>query len=259
MKTCALFVACGLLAFSVGVHADTVRIATDATFPPFEYINDQGELAGFDVDLTRAVCERAQLDCELIAAEWDGMIPGLMSHKYDALVSSLTVTEERERIMAFSDIYEFPSFRFIARKSSGIKISPEGLSGKVIAVQSGTPMDAFVTDRYEDIATIKRYGAGSAAYLDLENGRADVHMSYEAQIRAGFLSDEDNAEHYDLIGPSFTGKDSPTLGSGVAAAFSKQDNDLRNAFNAGLQAVMDDGTLEQLNMTYFGNTSAMPR
>lgn len=259
MKPLALALGCGVLMLAAMAQADTVRIATDATFPPFEYIDDNGELAGFDIDLTHEVCQRAGLDCELIAAAWDGMIPGLLARRYDALVSSLTVTEERERIMAFSDVYQFPVFRFVARVDSDIDISTEGLAGKVIAVQSGTPMDAFVTDQYDGVATIQRYDSGSAAYLDLVNGRADLHMSYEAQIQAGFLSDGDNAERFALVGPSFTGQDNPALGRGVAAAFHLQSDELREAFNAGLADIMEDGTLERLNMEYFGNTDSMPQ
>lgn len=240
--------AAGLL--SPAVAADTVKIATDATFPPFEYIDDSGKLAGYDVELMTAVCEAADIPCDIQAAAWEGMIPGLTSGKYDALISQLTVTDARRRVMAFSDIYERPVFRFVARKDANLDISPEGLKGKIIAVQTGTPMDAFVTKTFPD-ATIKRYDGGSAPYLELTAGRADLHMSYEAQIDYSFLKSADGQD-YQLVGPRYTGQDAPELGEGVAIAVNKRNPDLLKRINAGLATIRENGTLDALNAKYFG-------
>src|SRR5690606_1357918 len=117
---------------------DAIVIATDATFPPFESIDANGKLVGFDIELAEAVCEAAKLDCDIINAPWDGMIPGLINRKYDALISQLTVTEARRKVMAFSDIYSLPVFRFVARKGADLVVTKEGLKGKTIAVQTGT-------------------------------------------------------------------------------------------------------------------------
>lgn len=240
--------AAGLL--SPAAAADTVKIATDATFPPFEYIDDQGNLSGYDVELMTAVCEAADLDCDIQAAAWEGMIPGLTSGKYDALISQLTVTDARRRVMAFSDIYEHPVFRFVARKDADLDISPDGLEGKIIAVQTGTPMDAFVTETFPK-ATIKRYDGGSAPYLELTAGRADLHMSYEAQIDYSFLNSPDGAD-FELVGPRYTGEDSPKLGEGVAIAINKRNTELLERINAGLATLRENGTLDALNAKYFG-------
>ncbi|MGQ9365734.1 transporter substrate-binding domain-containing protein [Azospirillum sp. ST 5-10] len=242
----------GLLAVGTlsAAAADTVKVATDATFPPFEYVDDSGKLVGYDVELMNAVCAAAELDCEIVAAAWEGMIPSLTTGKYDALISQLTVTDARRRIMAFSDIYERPVFRFVARKDAGLEISPDGLAGKVIAVQTGTPMDAFVTKTFPK-ATIKRYESGSAPYLELTSGRADLHMSYEAQISHSFLG-ADKGRDFALVGPRYTGKDAPELGEGVAIAVNKKNTELLKRINAGLAKIRDDGTLEALNTKYFG-------
>lgn len=230
--------------------ADTVKIATDATFPPFEYINDKGTLVGYDVDLMHAVCAAAKLNCDVSAAAWEGMIPGLKAGKYDALISQLTVTDARRHIMAFSDIYEHPVFRFVARKGANVTISPDGVAGKVIAVQTGTPMDAFITKEFPK-ATIKRYASGSAPYLELTAGRADLHMSYEAQIDFSFLKSE-KGKDFELVGPKFTGADYPELGEGVAIALNKRNTELLKQINAGLATIRKDGTLDKLNAKYFG-------
>ncbi len=234
---------------SVALADKPVTIATDATFPPFESVDASGKLVGYDIELASAVCKAAAIDCNIINAAWDGMIPGLINSKYDALISQLTVTEARRKVMAFSDIYEHPVFRFVARKGAISDTSPAGMQGKVIAVQTGTPMDAYVSKHYKQ-STIKRYDGGSAPYLDLSAGRADVHMSYEAQIIYSFLKKE-SGKDYALTGPRLTGKDAPEFGEGVAIAINKNNTVLLNKINQGLAKVRATGQLEALNKKYF--------
>lgn len=228
---------------------DKITIATDATFPPFESIDANGKLVGYDVDLMYAICKAAAMNCNVISAPWDGMIPGLMSNKYDALISQLTVTDARRRVMTFSDIYDRPVFRFVAKKGTFTDTSPEALKGKVIAVQTGTPMDTYVTKHYPG-STIKHYDGGSAPYLDLTAGRADIFMSYEAQIIYSFLKKEDGKD-YQLVGPRLTGKDAPEFGEGVAIAINKKNTALVEKINQGLAKVRADGELGSLNKKYF--------
>lgn len=245
-----LLAAALVVAGSAASAKDQVTIATDATFPPFESVDASGKLVGYDIELMEAVCKAAELNCNIIGAAWEGMIPGLLSKKYDALISQLTVTEARRKIMAFSDIYELPTFRFVARKDSNLDVSPAGLQGKTIAVQTGTPMDAYITKHYPD-STIKRYAGGSEPYLELNAGRADVHLSYEAQIIHSFLR-KDEGKAFELVGPRLTGKDAPEFGEGVAIALHTSNKELLERINAGLEIVRDNGELDALNTRYFG-------
>ncbi|GGJ85479.1 transporter substrate-binding domain-containing protein [Pseudomonas matsuisoli] len=240
------------LAFTLSgaAFAAPITIATDATFPPFESIDANGKLVGYDVELMQAICEEAKLDCNIIAAAWEGMIPGLIARKYDALISQLTVTEARKKTVAFSDVYQIPSFRFVARKDAGLTLTPEGLKGKVIAVQTGTPMDAYITKNYTG-STIKRYSSGSEPYLELRAGRADVHLSYEAQIIHSFTS-RDEGKDFELVGPTLTGKDAPEFGEGVAIAVRKANTELVGKINEGLAAVRANGRQAALDAKYFG-------
>ena len=253
MKTLikGLCLALALAAFAGPVAAadGKIDIATDATFPPFESIDANGKLVGYDVELMQAVCDAAKLDCNIFNAAWDGMIPGLIDGKYDALISQLTVTEKRRQVIAFSDIYDHPIFRFVAKKGATFDFTPEGLKGKTIAVQTGTPMDAYVTAHYPD-ATIKRYDTGSAPYLELTAGRADLHISYQAQIIHGFLK-TDAGKDFALTGPELTGKDAKEFGEGVAIAVNKKNPKLVEAFNKGLAALKENGKLAELNAKYF--------
>ncbi len=253
MKTMikGLCLALALAAFAGPVAAadGKIDIATDATFPPFESIDANGKLVGYDVELMQAICDAAKLDCNIFNAAWDGMIPGLIDGKYDALISQLTVTEKRRQVIAFSDIYDHPIFRFVAKKGATFDFTPEGLKGKTIAVQTGTPMDAYVTAHYPD-AIIKRYDTGSAPYLELTAGRADLHISYQAQIIHGFLK-TDAGKDFALTGPELTGKDAKEFGEGVAIAVNKKNTTLVEAFNKGLAILRDNGTLKALNAKYF--------
>ena len=234
-----------------------ITVATDATFPPFESTAADGTLVGYDIDLIHALCDQAQIKCNVIAAAWNGMFPGLLGKKYDALISSLNITEERKRVMAFTDVYEYPVYRFVGAKDAHLQITPAGLKGKTIGVETGTPMDNFVTQRFGGAATIKRYDSGSEPYLDLASGRIDLLFSYEAQIASSFLAKDQNASRYALVGPSFTGKDSATLGEGVAIALRKQDNDLRLKLNTALAALRKNGTLKKINDKWFGANSTV--
>jgi arginine/ornithine transport system substrate-binding protein len=229
-----------------------ITVATDATFPPFESVAPSGNLTGYDIDLIHALCDQMHAKCNVVNAAWSGIFPGLMDKKYDAIISSLNITEARKRIMGFTDVYEFPVYRFVARKGANIATTTEGLRGKIIAVQTGTPMDNFVTERFGNVATIKRYDSGIEPSLDVEAGRADLYFSYQAQIEASFLSDPKNAQRFELTGPSFTGKDSKALGEGVAIAVRKQDDDLRESFNKALAELRADGRMKQLNAKWFG-------
>lgn len=234
---------------SAALSKEQITIATDATFPPFESIDANGKLVGYDIELAEAVCKAAELNCKIISAAWDGMIPGLLNRKYDALISQLTVTEARRKAMAFSDIYDHPTFRFVARKGAISDTSPEGMKGKVIAVQSGTPMDAYVTKNYKQ-SIIKKYSSGSEPYLELKAGRADVHMSYEAQIDYSFLRTSDG-KNYQFVGPRLSGKDAPEFGEGVAIAINKRNTELLADINKGIRTIKENGTLSSLNKKYF--------
>lgn len=231
-------------------NAKQIKIATDATFPPFESVDASGKVVGYDIELMEAICEAAKLDCDIFNAAWDGMIPGLIDGKYDALISQLTVTDKRRQVIAFSDIYSHPTFRFVARKGTALDFTPEGLAGKIIAVQTGTPMDAYVTAHFPQ-STIKRYDSGTAPYLELTAGRADLHISYQAQIIHSFLKSAAGSD-FELVGPQLTGKDAKEFGDGVAIAINKKNSALVEHINKGLAAVRESGKLDALNAKYFG-------
>lgn len=228
-----------------------ITIAMDATYPPFESVTPDGKLVGFEVDLANAVCAEMKLKCKVINAGWDGLIPGLMAKKYDALMTSMNITEARRKAIDFSDVYYRMQNRFVAKKGANIRISKAGLKGRTIAVQNSTPQDNFVTEQFGDVATIRRYATANEPYLELVNGRADLHFGFIVQINEGFLSKDGNDRQFEFVGPTYTGKDSKTLGEGVAVALRKQDKELRHMFNQGLATVKKNGTFKKINDKYF--------
>jgi arginine/ornithine transport system substrate-binding protein len=228
-----------------------VVIAMDAAYPPFESVAADGALVGFDVDLANAVCAEIKVKCKLVNIGWDGLIPGLAAKKYDAIWTSMNITDERKKVVDFSDPYYHMQNRFVAKKGANIVISKEGLKGKTIAVQISTTHDNFVTEQFGDVVTIKRYVGAGEPYLELLNGRADLHFNFIVQINEGFLRKDGNDKSFELIGPTYTGKDSRILGQGVAVAVRKQDKELRELLNSGLAAVKKNGTFKRINDKYF--------
>lgn len=238
-------------ALSASAQAKEITIAMDATYPPFEYTDASGKLVGFEVDLARALCQEIKLKCHLVNVGWDALIPGLLSRKHDALMTSMNITEERKKAVDFSLPYYRMQNRFVARKGAKIAISKEGLRGKTIAVQTATAQDHFVTEQFGDVARIVRYTGANEPYLDLLNGRSDLHFGFIVQINDGFLSKDGNDKSFELIGPTYTGQDNKKLGEGVAIALRKNNDELRESFNAGIKALKTKGIFKQINDKYF--------
>jgi len=226
-----------------------VTIAMDATYPPFESVGPDGKLVGFEVDLSNALCEELKLKCKLVNVAFDALIPGLVTKKSDALITSLNINEDRKRVIDFSEPYYRMENRFVARKGANIAISREGLKGKTIAVQAGTAQASYVRKLYGDVAEVKYYQGASEPYLELLSGRADLHFGFVVQINDSFLSKD--GKGYEFVGPSVSGKDDKTLGEGVAVAVRKDDKELKALFNQGLQSVRKNGTLKKINDKYF--------
>lgn len=243
-----------LTVVSVAVQAQVGReitIAMDATYPPFEYTDASGNLVGFEVDLANALCQEIKMKCKLVNVGWDALIPGLLSKKHDALMTSMNITAERRNAIDFSVPYYSMQNRFVAKIGSNINISKEGLRGKTIAVQGATAQDRYITDQFGDVAKVVRYTGANEPYLDMLNGRADLHFGFIVQIHDGFLNKDGNDKKFAFIGPTYTGQDNKLLGEGVAIALRKNNDALRESFNTGLRALKANGTFKQINDKYF--------
>jgi len=225
-----------------------VLIGTEGAYPPFNYIDSDGNLIGFDVDIAKALCEAANFECEFVVQDWDGIIPGLLAKKYDAIIASMSVTEERMQKVDFTDIY-YPSLaKFAAKKGADFEISKEGLAGKSVGVQRATIHENFLRDNFGDVVDIRAYATQDEANMDLVSGRIDLVIADAVALNEGFLK-TDAGQGFAYIGPDFT--DPKWFGEGAGIAVRKGEDDLREALNAAIAQIRSDGTYKKINDKYF--------
>lgn len=227
----------------------TVRFGTEGAYAPFNYVTPDGELAGFDVDIAKALCAELKVECELVQQDWDGMIPALMANKYDAIIASMSITDERRQRIDFTDKYYKTPTRLAAKKGSGIDGTPESLSGKKIGVQRETVQDRYATDVFEAAgAEIVRYGTGDEANLDLASGRIDVRLEDSVVLTENFLKKAEGAE-FEFIGPVFL--DQKWFGYGAGIGVRKGETDLVELLNKGIAAIRANGKYDEIQKKYF--------
>lgn len=225
-----------------------VRIGVEGAYPPFSSVTTSGELVGFDIDIAKALCKEMQVKCSMVQQDWDGIIPALLARKYDAIVASMSITEERKKKVAFSDKYYNTPAKFARKKGSGIEISKEGLAGKTVGVQRATTHDNFISAEFGDSVTIKRYATQDEAYLDAVAGRLDLLLADSVAMTDGFIK-TDQGKDWELAGPGYT--DPKYFGDGVGIAMRKQDEDLAKMFNKAIAGIRADGTYKRINAKYF--------
>lgn len=225
-----------------------VKIGTEGAYPPFNSIDKDGKLVGFDIDIANALCDAAGYECEFVVQDWDGIIPGLLAKKYDAIIASMSITDERKQKVDFTGKYYNTPAKFFGKKGSGLEITPEGLKGKVIAVQRATIHENFLNDNYGGIVTVKSYATQDEAYLDIVSGRADAGLADSVAVMDGFLN-TDQGKDFQFIGPDFN--DPKWFGDGAGIAVRKGDADLLNGLNAALEKILADGTYKKINAKYF--------
>jgi arginine/ornithine transport system substrate-binding protein len=224
-----------------------IRVGTEGAYPPFNGIDKDGNLWGFDVDIARAICKALGVQCELVVQDWDGIIPGLLAKKYDCIIASMSRTEERMKKVAFTDKYYLSPGHFYAKKGAGIEISKKGLKGKTVAVQRATSWETFLRDKFGDILKITVYGTMDEANLDLISGRVDLGFADPMSLATNFFK-TDAGKNFELIGPVYT---DPKYFGPVCIAVRKQDNDLRELLNKGIKMIRADGTYQKINAKYF--------
>ena len=250
MKKYALCVALAVMASgAMAKEWKTVRIGVDASYPPFESVAPSGQMVGFDVDLTRALCAKMNVKCVWIAQDLDGIIPALKGKKFDIIVSSLTVTDKRREQIDFSDrLFDAPA-RMIAKKGSPLLPTVESLKGKHVGVEQGSTQEAYAKAYWEPKGvTVVPYQNQDQVYSDLATGRLDAALQDELQADAGFLKTP-RGKDFAWAGPEV--KDPKTLGEGTAIGVRKEDGELKAKLNKALAELHQDGTFTKLEKQYF--------
>jgi arginine/ornithine transport system substrate-binding protein len=224
--------------------AQKVQIATEGDYEPFNYVDASGQLQGFDVDIAKALCAKANFECSFVAQDWEGIIPGLLAKKYDAIVAGMSPTEDRQKRVSFTDHYYKTPERFVVRKGSGIEISDAGLKGKRLGAQRGTVDEDHLNEKYGKTAIVSLYNTLDAAIRDLVAGRLDAVEADSVAMHEGFFKKPESKD-FEFVGPEFY------LDEGSAIAVRKEDDALRAAFNKALKEILDDGTYKKINDKYF--------
>ncbi|WP_375570205.1 ABC transporter substrate-binding protein [Ahrensia marina] len=238
----------GVIAGASSVAAqDVVRIGTEGAYPPFNFTDSDGNLVGFEIDLAVALCEEMDVTCEFVAQDWDGIIPALLANRYDAIMASMSITEERMEIVDFSDKYYQTPARFAVRDGSDITdTSPEALAGMTIGAQSATIHANFLEDVYSE-SDIRLYPTQDEANLDLAAGRIDLILADSIVLYEWMETDDGSCCTF--VGDAYN--DPAYFGFGVGAAVRQGDDELRERFNAAIAAVIENGTYQEISEKYF--------
>lgn len=249
MKTIKTALAALGLAIGLGgaAHAETLRIGVEGAYPPFSQKEADGTLTGFDIDIAWALCEEMGRECELVEQDWDGMIPALLEKRYDAILASMSITEERKQRVDFTIKYYQTPAKFFAAKDAGLTDTPEGMAGKTVGVQRATIHQQYMEEFFPD-ADLRLYATQDEVYLDLVNGRLDAGMADSVAVQDGFLNTDQGADfaffgddHYDVT----------IHGEGAGIALRKGEDDLREAFNQAIRAIRANGTYDEIRKKYF--------
>ena len=209
------------------VAGKTIRIATEGAYPPFNYTNADGSLGGYDVDVANALCEQMQANCEIVAQDWDGIIPGLLAQKYDAVVAGMSITAERQEKVDFTEPY-FANTMVWLTDTNG-SFDSNAIANLNLGGQRSTTPGAQLYDNYDN------------AYLDLKSGRSDAVLAEKVSAKAWL---KDNPEGFGIVGEEIDNDDN------IAIAVRKGDP-LRDDFNKALAEIRSNGELARLEQANF--------
>ncbi len=238
----ATLIAGSLMTAQAATAGDKIRIATEGAYAPFNMVDSNGELIGFDVEIANALCEEMKADCEIVAQDWDGIIPGLRARKYDAIIASMSITEERLRVVDFSEKYYSNVLAFVTPEGSEIKTTKEGLKGLTVGAQRATIAGQYLEDNLSDVVSVKLYDTQDNAYLDLAAGRLDVLLSDKFPAYDWLRTDDGK-------GFAFNGEDID-INDEIGIAVRKGD-DLKDKFSAAIKGIVANGKYAEINEKYF--------
>ncbi|MCY6380278.1 ABC transporter substrate-binding protein [Hoeflea prorocentri] len=251
-KYLTLAASAAALAISMGAaqaddHTKTIKIGTEGAYPPFNNLTSDGKLEGFDIDIANALCEEMKVKCEFVTNDWDGMIPSLIAGKFDAVIASMSITEERKEKVDFSDkYYNSPPAIAVPKDSDITEATDAGLSGKVLGAQSATTHSNYAEEKIPSVE-VRLYPTPDEYKLDIANGRIDAVID-DVIVLSEWLKTDDGA-CCKILG---TLTPDPVInGPGAGIAIRKGEDELREQFNAAIIALRENGKYKEINDQYF--------
>ena len=235
MKKLMLSVAALAMSTTFAMSMDVVRMGTEGAYPPYNFVNDAGEVDGFERELGDELCKRANLTCEWVVNDWDSIIPNLVSGNYDTIIAGMSITDERDEVIDFTQNYTPPSPSIYVAASADVDVT----SG-VIAAQTSTIQSGYVANSG---ATLVEFATPDETLAAVKNGEADAVLADVDFLRP--VADESNGELVVVGEPVF-------LGGGVGMGVRESDGELREKFDAAIQSMKDDGTLNTMITKWFG-------
>ena len=233
--------------FMVGsaLAQDKLKLGTEGAYPPFNTITADGKLEGFDIDVGNALCAEMKVECEWVTQDWDGIIPALQGKKFDALIASMSITEERKKQVAFTNKYYTTPLAVVALKDSPLaSTEPADLAGKTIGAQAGTTQATYADDVYAKAgAEAKSYPTQEEAVADLINGRLDAVVS-DKFVLVQWMKGE-GKDCCKMVG------DVKGTETEAGIAVRQEDNALREKLNAAIDAIVKNGTYGKIVAKYF--------
>ncbi|WP_020179086.1 lysine/arginine/ornithine ABC transporter substrate-binding protein [Methylopila sp. M107] len=246
-----LVVAISALATSASAHdRKTLRIGSEGAYPPFNFTDSNGELQGFEIDLAKAICAEEKITCEFVAQDWEGLIPALLAGRYDAIFASLSITEERRKVVDFTaKYYSSPSLFVTAKANAALATTPEALAGKTLGAQGGTVSARYLQEVMAPAgAEIKLYVTQDEANLDLASGRLDAVLG-DKFVMLNWLEKTADGECCQIVGSDLS--DPKFFGDGIGAGVRKGDADVKALIDKGLAAIRANGEYDRINARYF--------
>ena len=228
-------------------EAKKLKIGVEGAYPPFSQIGTDGKLKGFDIDIANALCAQMKAQCTMVQQEFDGLIPSLQAKKIDAVIASMSITDERKKVVEFSDKYYHTPARFVGKKGNGFNATVAGMKGKRIGVQRTTTHDRFATETFKE-SEIVRYAKQDDVFLDLASGRLDAVMVDQVAASQGFLL-LPTSKDFAFFGPVYI--EPKYFGAGAGIGMRKADTALRDEFNNAIKAIRANGVYKKINDKYF--------
>jgi len=236
-------IAAVLAGISVSASAvEIIRFATEASYPPFEFIDASNKIRGFDIDIANVLCQEMQAECTFTNQAFDSLIPSLKFRRFDAVMAGVDITPERKKQVLFTKPYYINSALFIALKGS--LADGVALKGKKVGVQNGTTHQKYLDDKHPEITTVP-YDSYQNAILDLKNGRVYAVFGDTAVVKEWLKQNAGLA----AVGDNVTDKD--YFGTGLGIALSQKNTGLQGKLNVALEKSKQDGTYATLYKKWF--------